>query len=421
MNKDSLRNTDVEAKRLLADTDEPNAFECEQKMSGYLLFSVISAILASFVFGWNIGVINSPKDVISDCKIENYPSNTLPACLPMTQLEWSAVVAIFAVGGLFGGSLGGKFCKFLGRKNTIFYNNIITLSAGVLMAFSVNIWMFGLGRILVGFSSGIATGAVPMYVAEISPNRYRGAMGTLHQLAIVIAILCSQLLSLPLSTISGWRILMSLTIIPGALQMILFPFCVETPSYLASKGEISMAEKSLKRLRNSECVKDELDSILAAQVSTAEEANLSFVQLLRSSELRKALIIAVVAQLAQQLSGINGVLQFSSSIFEKIAPGQEKVFTVGIGVINLFSTVLAVLLMDRSGRRTLLLISQFGMAAISALVVVTSVVSWNLLTVALSKFYSVYHKLDLIRNFNSRHFCCCFCNWTWAYSMAYHA
>lgn len=301
----------------------------------------------------------------------------------MSSIEWSSVVALFAIGGLAGGLFGGKLCKFLGRRNTLLYNNTLCIIAGLIMALSLNPVMFGIGRILVGFACGVSTAAVPMYVAEISPTNYRGAMGTLHQLSIVFAILISQLLGLPFSTINGWRLLVGFTVVPSLIQLVTLPFCVKSPNYLASKGQINAAERSLKKLRASNSVREELESIMAAQVATTDNENLSFLQLFKSKSLRKALIIALSTQLAQQLSGINGVLQFSSSLFEKIAPGKEKQFTVGIGVTNLIATLLAVYLMDRAGRRSLLMLSQFGMAIVCTFIVVASVLKANLLTVIL--------------------------------------
>lgn len=309
----------------------------------------------------------------------------------MSSIEWAGVVALFPIGGLFGGLLGGRLCKSLGRRRTILYNTIVVILASALMALSINVWMLGLGRFIVGFASGIYTSAVPMYVSEISPTRYRGTFGALNQLSIVVAILVSQALGVPLSTVEGWRWLFAASIVPAAIQALTLPFSMDSPNFLVSRGRIDEAENSLKRLRGSQYVSEELESIVNAQNATRNQASMGIGELVMSVKLRKTLIIALGAQLAQQLCGINGVMQYSSTIFQVSFPEIDKQLTVGVGVINLIMTLISVYLMDRAGRRKLLLWSQFSMIAFSVLITVTFETGLNVLaTILVALFVAAF-------------------------------
>jgi SP family facilitated glucose transporter-like MFS transporter 1 len=287
------------------------------------------------------------------------------------------------VGGLFGALYGGRASRKYGRKATLLYNTFVILGASLLMGLSVSPMMFGIARALVGIGAGVATATVSTYIAEISPIRYRGTLGTMSQMSIVVAILVAQLLGLPLSTVSGWRWLVAGSFVPAVLQCVFLMMCVETPSYLVSQGMVNAAERSLQRLRGTTDVTMELNSIIAGQNTMRESTNLSITKLLTSKVLRKALIVSLAAQFAQQFSGINGVLQYSTSIFEDLFPGQAQIITAGIGGINLLTTVLAVYLMDRAGRRVLLLTSQVGVGLSLFLVTFAMILNVDYVSVAL--------------------------------------
>ncbi|KAI3647471.1 hypothetical protein MP228_007692 [Amoeboaphelidium protococcarum] len=365
-----------------------------QRLTGALFFSVFSAILASFCFGWSIGVVNNPKEIILTCELDE--DAKLPSCIHMSTLEWGIVVAIFAIGGLFGGLLGGKLCNSLGRKKTLQFNTLILLASSILMGLSVDVITLAAGRLLVGFGCGVATSAVPLYISEISPIKQRGTLGTLNQLAVVIGILTSQVIGLWLSTVPGWRLLLSGAAIPAFIQLVALFFCPESPSYLVQRGKMYEAEMSLAKLRASRQVGLELDALVVSQrESSSESGDLSIAQLFTRKSLRKALIIGLTAQLAQQLSGINGVMQYSSSIFKDVFPGQEKLVTVGVGIVNLVSTLLSLALMDRAGRRILLLTSQLGIVALCIVVVAASLANSGILVVIAVALFTAMFAIGL--------------------------
>jgi sugar porter (SP) family MFS transporter len=313
----------------------------------------------------------------------------------MDAIEWGLVAGIFSIGGLVGALAGGYSCKKLGRRATIIYKNVFLIVGALIMAFSINKEVLTVGRFVVGIGAGVCTAAVPMYVAEISPVRFRGTFGALHQLGVVIAILVSMLMGLGLSNIPGWRILLGFSIVPSVLQLLLAPFTCESPRYLISVGKQIKARISLERIRGTTDVEEELYSLTASQENdSSSQEKINIIQLFQKKSLRKPLIIAIVAQIAQQLSGINGVIMFSSSIFEKLmgeGEAQSQLLTVFVGLVNLVVTILSVYLMDRAGRRALLLFSQYGMAILSILIVVGSLLNVDaLIALCVISFVAVF-------------------------------
>ncbi len=238
---------------------------------------------------------------------------------------------------------------------------------------------------------------MPMYVGEIAPLkyvlvvcnvnglvfRYRGSLGTLHQLAIVTGILASQLLGLPLSQPTLWRILFALTCVPSLVQLVLLPFCVETPRYLVSQARVNASKAALVRLRASPNILMELECIIASQekeLLSSDGSSLNIFQLCASKTYRKALIVAITAQLSQQLCGINGVIQYSTSIFEALFGDFSSTMTVLVGVVNLVMTIISLILIERAGRRVLFLSSQTGVFIFSIIIVLSSVYRVDVLT-----------------------------------------
>ncbi|KAI9326457.1 general substrate transporter, partial [Zopfochytrium polystomum] len=225
------------------------------------------------------------------------------------------------------------------------------------------------------------TVVLPLYLAEIAPVALRGSIGSLNQLMIVIGILVAQVVGLPLATREGWRTLMALAGLPAAVQVVLLFGCVETPSWLASHGLLHDARKSLAFLRggdrgnlasdgqgdegtSSNPIDRELDDIFSAAGPKVTVANLFSVR-----ALRRPLLAAFGLQVAQQFSGINAAIYYSTTIFQQsYDPTTAIRLTLLVSVTNLLTTLLSSSLIERAGRRTLLLTATLGMSLSAALV-----------------------------------------------------
>ncbi|KAM8924381.1 solute carrier family 2, facilitated glucose transporter member 3-like [Pelodytes ibericus] len=358
------------------------------RVTGSLAFAVSIAAIGSLQFGYNTGVINAPEKIIKtfynetyDRRYQKFISEGL-----LTSL-WSLSVAIFSVGGMVGSLSVGYFANKFGRRNAMLLVNVAALLGGALMALSRIAWspeMLIIGRFIIGIFSGFCTGLVPMYIGELAPTKLRGALGTLNQLGIVVGILIAQIFGLEsiLGSVTFWPLLLGLTVLLSLLQCALLPFCPESPRYLLIiKGENQRAQTILQKLRGTVDVDCDIKEMMEESEAMSKEKPVSFRELFLSRQYRQPIIISIVLQLSQQLSGINAVFYYSTGIFEKAGIPHPVYATIGAGIVNTVFTVVSLFLVERAGRRTLHLIGLGGMA-VCALVMTISlklgqIVAWN--------------------------------------------
>ncbi|KAF7651019.1 hypothetical protein LDENG_00117060 [Lucifuga dentata] len=346
----------------------------EKQVTGYLLFSLATAVIGSLQFGYNTGVINAPEQKLqsffNDTWVERYGEPINPG---ICTIVWSVTVAIFSVGGMVGSFSVGVMANRFGRRRSMFLINILALIGGLLMGLCTicsSYEMIIAGRLIIGLFCGLFTGLTPMYVGEVSPTPLRGAFGTLHQLGVVVGILIAQVFGLEflLGSAKLWPLLLSLTVIPAVLQCILLPFCPESPRFLLINLEQEEeARKALVRLRGTQDVSKDMQEMKEESTKMAEEKKVTILELFRTSAYRQPLVIAVMLQLSQQLSGINAVFYYSTGIFKSAGVKQPIYATIGAGIVNTVFTVVSLFLVERAGRRTLHLLGLAGMA-VSALV-----------------------------------------------------
>ncbi|XP_053318628.1 solute carrier family 2, facilitated glucose transporter member 4 isoform X1 [Spea bombifrons] len=348
-----------------------------------LVLSVVTAILGSFQFGYNIGVINAPQKIIEQSYNESWISRSPPGSPSidpsLLRTLWSLSVAIFSIGGMVSSLSVGVVSQWLGRKRAMVINNVFAFLGGSLMGLSQisqSYEMMIIGRFLIGVYSGLASGLVPMYVGEIAPTHLRGALGTLHQLALVIGILIAQVLGLDLflGSRTRWSALFWVTLIPAAAQSLMLPFCPESPRFLYIVCEQeAQAKKSLRRLTGLLDVSEDLSEMKEEKRQMDSEPKVSIAQIFRSRSYRQPILVAIVLQLSQQLSGINAIFYYSTDIFSKAGVEQPIYATIGAGIVNTAFTVVSLFLVERAGRRTLHLLGLAGMVICALLMTVAMV------------------------------------------------
>ncbi|XP_062840079.1 solute carrier family 2, facilitated glucose transporter member 4 isoform X2 [Anolis carolinensis] len=364
------------------DEEEEGDEDAGSGITSTLILSVFTAVLGSLQFGYNIGVINAPQKIIE----QNYNATWMerqgvehptPIDPKTLKMLWSLSVAIFSIGGMVSSFMVGIVSEWLGRKRAMIVNNGLAFLGGGFMGLAQlgkSYEMMIIGRFLIGAFSGFASGLVPMYVGEIAPTNLRGALGTLNQLAIVIGILVAQVFGLEslLGTPTLWPLLMGLSVVPSALQLLLFPFCPESPRYLyIIRNKESKAKESLKRLTGRMDVTASLNEMKEEKRRMDLERKVSILELFRSRLYRQPLLIAVVLQLSQQLSGINAVFYYSTDIFTKAGLEQPIYATIGAGAVNTVFTVISVFMVEWAGRRTLHLLGLFGMSICAILMMIS--------------------------------------------------
>ncbi|XP_033895384.3 solute carrier family 2, facilitated glucose transporter member 2-like [Acipenser ruthenus] len=369
--------------------------ESGKQLSGTLMLAVFTAVLGSFQYGYSLGVINAPQKIIethygrvlnvlqNDSLLNGKEAQELH---PSVTMYWSLSVSVFSVGGMVSSLLVGWVGDSLGRIKGMLAVNILAVVGGLLMGLAkmgpAHILVIA-GRAVIGFYCGLSSGLVPMYIGEIAPTAYRGALGTLHQLAIAIGILISQVIGLDflLGNDIMWPALLGLSGAPSILQSVLLLICPESPRYLYIKlGKEKEAKKSLKRLKGEYDATKDIAEMQKEKEEAMKEDKVSLLQLIRSPSYRQPLVVALMLHLSQQFSGINAILYYSTAIFTRAGVGQPVYATIGVGVVNAIFTMVSVLIVDKAGRCNLFLIGLAGMCLCAVIMTVglvfVSTYSW---------------------------------------------
>ncbi|XP_020913744.1 solute carrier family 2, facilitated glucose transporter member 1 [Exaiptasia diaphana] len=326
----------------------------------WLVYSTAVCILGSSLqFGYNTSCINAPEQDIKAYFKKDGRS--------YSDFEWSATVAIFAIGGMIGALLGPYAANRFGRKNAILANNIPAIAASLLMFlsyFAKSSAMLIIGRLVCGFNSGANTAIIPMYLSEIAPVNLRGSLGTLNQFGVVTGLLLGFVVGLKqlLGSGEGWPYLLGFSIVPAVIQLVTLPWCPKSPRYLLLElNKSDEAIEALRKLRDAENVDNDIEEMKIEQEAESHTEKVKVIQLFKRRDLQMPLFIGIVMQMSQQLGGINAVFYYSTSIFEQVGVPESRVATCGIGIVGLVCTGLTVKLVEVLGRRTLMLYGLGGM------------------------------------------------------------
>ncbi|XP_049596786.1 solute carrier family 2, facilitated glucose transporter member 2 [Syngnathus scovelli] len=346
-----------------------------------LAVAVFTAVLGSLQYGYSVGVINAPQRVIERHYGRSLGVEAEPMSLndsqradgvqepvhPDVLMYWSLSVAMFPVGGVVSSFFVGFVGDLKGRVKGMLMINVLAVTSGLLMGLC-KMWrahiMVIAGRAIMGFYCGLSSGLVPMYIGEIAPKAYRGAFGTLHQLAIVIGIFISQVIGLDfiLGNDDMWPLLLALSGAPTILQSLFLLLCPESPRYLyILLGKELEAQESLQRLKGPYDASADLEEMRREKEEADKVPRVSISSLIISSVYRRQLFVALAMHLSQQLSGINAIFYYSTAIFTRAGVSQPVYATIGMGAVNIIFTLVSVVLVDRAGRRTLTLAGLSGM------------------------------------------------------------
>jgi sugar porter (SP) family MFS transporter len=315
----------------------------------YLIAAV--AALGGLLFGYDTGVISGALLFIRQV-------------MSLSPTMQGVVVAIALAGAAIGAATAGYLSDRNGRRLVILGAGLLFIAGAIISAVAQGVVVLVIGRFLVGLAIGVASMLTPLYLAEISPARVRGAIVSLNQLCITGGILVSYLVGFALASSSdGWRWMLALGALPGiilAAGMLVLP---ESPRWLAGRGRIPDANTVLQHLRGTGDVADELNTL---RTDLAREGRqLAGASELLSPRLRRPLIIGIGLAMFQQITGINTVIYFAPTIFQSAglsSAATSILATAGVGAVNVIMTIVSIRLIDRLGRRQLLFWSLGGMA-----------------------------------------------------------
>ncbi|KAM0908902.1 hypothetical protein ACQ4PT_015169 [Festuca glaucescens] len=263
--------------------------------------------------------------------------------------------SILTIGAMIGAVTSGRLADFLGRKMTMRISATICIFGWLFIHFAKGATMLYFGRTLLGYSTGILSYVVPVFIAEIAPKDLRGGLATSNQLLICSGSSATYIVG----TLVAWRNLVFVGIMPCLLLLAGLPFIPESPRWLANVGREKEFRTSLQKLRGENVDTSEEAIEIKEYIESLQTFPKARIQDLFLSKNIYAVTVGVGLMIFQQLGGINGVGFYASSIFTS-AGFSGKLGTILIGIIQIPITLFGAILMDRSGRRVLLMVSASG-------------------------------------------------------------
>lgn len=342
-----------------------------------LIVSVLIASIGSgFQHGYNMAVLNTPADVIKGWILETHEER-YGEKLGQIELIWGVTTSVYCVGGIIGGVSVSQMIKRFGSKKGLIYNNLIVIiGAGMEFAadYARSYELLILGRFVVGINSGLNSGICSIYVCDLAPRSHRGTMGSLYQFWLTTSMMIASIAGTNrlLGTPTLWHFMLALPIIAALLQaLLLATFTPESPrDLLIMRGNETKAIKALKWLRGPVDIQEEISQMKSEQDEINSLPKLCLKDF-RKQPFRKPTIIVIVMMVAQQFSGIATIGYFSSHIYVDeagLSKPTMELANIGYNCLNAAMMVLSILLlMEKAGRRTLLLISYSCMSIAQAM------------------------------------------------------
>jgi SP family sugar:H+ symporter-like MFS transporter len=301
--------------------------------------------LGGMLFGYDTGVISGAILFIS-------PD------LGLTPFLEGLVVASLLLGAAIGAACAGPLSDRLGRRNLILMAAVTFTVGAIGAALSPNVAVLVLFRVVLGLAVGAAALIVPLYLSEIAPTEIRGAISSLNQLMITVGILLAFIVNALLADSGAWRWMLGLAVIPSLILLVGMYFMPETPRWLVSRGRENEARDVLLQSRTEEEAENEIREI--KEVEREEEGGL---RELAAPWVRPALIVAIGLAVFQQIIGINTIIYYAPTTLKNVGYGDAAAIYANliIGVVNVLMTLVAIRIIDRVGRKPLLLGGLVGM------------------------------------------------------------
>jgi sugar porter (SP) family MFS transporter len=330
-----------------------------------LLGAAITA-LGGLLFGYDTGVISGALLFIG----KDFPG--------LTSFDKELLTSILLIGALIGALAAGKIADRIGRRPTVLGTAALFVAGVMLAAFSPSYGVLVAARVVIGLAVGSASMVVPLYIGEVVPPRIRGALVSFNQLAITSGILVSYLVDYGLASSQNWRLMFGLAAIPAILMFTGMVFQRESPHWLIAQGREDEARQVLRRVRPEGDIDAEI-----AEVRELSGRTSSFREVL-SPAVRNVMIIGVAMAVFQQITGINTVIYYAPTLLASAGLGNSAALLANVvnGAVNVLMTIVAIRLLDRTGRRRLLLSGTTGMAVGMIVVALTFLIGGSRLHAA---------------------------------------
>ena len=314
----------------------------------------IMAAVGGFLFGYDTAVISGAIPFLEDY-------------FRLSAAQLGFAVSSVVLGCILGSSIAGSLADKYGRKKIMMTAAILFLVSAVLTAHPKDLILFNIARFIGGLAIGLSSPISPMYIAEMSPAKIRGGLVTLNQLAITFGIVVAYLVDWSIALVGtpewqtdyAWRWMFASECAPAVILLVGLCFIPESPRWLLKEGHIEKAKGILIKIGGPSHADAELREIESA---LAEE-KASIGQLLQPG-FRWALLIGILLMSFSQITGINAIYMYTSKLLLGVGFASKSSALLGmvlVGVVNFVSTILALSIIDKVGRRILMLIAPAGM------------------------------------------------------------
>ncbi|XP_044498505.1 sugar transporter ERD6-like 16 isoform X1 [Mangifera indica] len=308
-----------------------------------VLLSTFVAVCGSFEFGSCVGYSAPTQSAIRED-------------LNLSLAEFSMFGSILTIGAMLGAITSGRMADFLGRKGAMRMSAGFCITGWLAVYFSHEAWSLDMGRLFTGYGIGVFSYVVPIYVAEIAPRSLRGGLTTLNQLLIVTGSSVSFLIG----TVISWRMLALIGLIPCILLLVGLCFVPESPRWLAKVGLQKEFQVALRKLRGKDADITQEATEIQVYIQTLESLPKARMMDLFNRKYIRPVIIGVALMVFQQFVGINGVGFYASETFVQAGLSSGKIGTIAYACVQVPITIIGAVLMDKSGRRPLIMVSASG-------------------------------------------------------------
>lgn len=329
-----------------------NSAQVSAKASSLVIRSAIVAAVGGLIFGFDTAVISGANAAL---KVQfNLDDGGL-----------GATVAIATVGTIVGALIGGRSADYFGRRKLLFFIGVLYILGALGTALAPSHLVLMIFRFVGGLGVGLSSVCAPIYTAEIAPAKVRGRLVGLVQFNIVLGILVAYLSNYIVAQIVhdpqiAWRWMLGVMVVPSVLFLVFLVAVPETPRWLMAKGNEEKAIAISRRLCNTVEESDEQIQEIRDQLASAgSQATLSQFFTRRYF---KVIALAFFIAMFNQLSGINAILYYAPEVMKQAGADDNAalLMSVGVGLMNLIATMAALTVIDRIGRRSLMIVGSIG-------------------------------------------------------------
>ncbi|MEV6566152.1 sugar porter family MFS transporter [Streptomyces kronopolitis] len=329
---------------------------------GHVIFITAAAAMGGFLFGYDSSVINGAVEAIR-------------SRYDVGSAVLAQVIAVALIGCAIGAATAGRVADRIGRIRVMQIAAVLFTISAVGSALPFALWDLAFWRVIGGFAIGMASVIGPAYIAEVSPPAYRGRLGSFQQAAIVVGIAISQLVNWgilnladgqqrgKIAGLEAWQWMLGVMVVPAVLYGLLSFVIPESPRYLISVGKVSRAKEVLAEVEGRSVNLD--TRVGEIQDAMRREHKSSFKDLLGSKMGFLPIVwVGIGLSVFQQLVGINVAFYYSSALWQSVGidPSASFFYSFTTSIINIIGTVIAMIFVDKIGRRPLALIGSVGMA-----------------------------------------------------------